>query len=69
MRSSARKKAIARGTRICDARKLRVRGSALFPLKGATRTDHDESNGIALAGDLRQRLCANSGTLREGQER
>ena len=69
MRGSARKKTVARGARVCDARKFRIRGSALFPLKGSARTGHDKSNGITFAGDLRQRLRADGGTLRERQER
>ena len=69
MRGSAGKKTVARGARVRDARKLRVRGSALFPLKGSARTGHDQSNGITFAGHLRQRLRADGGTLRERQER
>lgn len=69
MRGSARQKTVAGGARVRDARKLCVCGSALFPLKSSARTGHDQSNGITFAGDLRQRLRADGGTLRERQER
>ena len=69
MCGSAGKKTVARGARVSDAGEFRVRGSAFFPLKGADRTDYNESNGISFAGDLRQRLCADGGTLCERQER
>ena len=69
MRGSAGKKAVARCARVCDAGEFRVRGSAFFPLKGSARTNNQQSNGITLAGDLRERLCADDGTLRERQER
>jgi hypothetical protein len=68
MRGSARKEMVARGTCVCDAREFCVCGSALFPLKGATRTDHDESNGISLAGDLWEWLGVDSCTLCERSE-
>jgi len=69
MCGSAGKKTVARCARVCDARKFRVRGSALFPLKGSARTDYNKSNRISFAGDLWKRLCADGGTLRERQER
>ncbi len=68
MRSSARKKAVPCCARISDAGEFCVSGSAFFPLKSADRTDHDESNGIPLAGDLGEWLCADGGTLCERSE-
>ena len=65
MGGSAGKKNVACGAGVCDAGELCICGSALFPLKGASCTVNQKTNGVAFAGDCGEGLCTNSGTLRE----
>ena len=68
MGGSARKKGKSGRTRVRNTGEFSVCGSAFFPLIGASGISAQETNGIAFAGDLGERLCANGSALCESSE-